>query len=250
MGAPVDNSAIDSFTATAGLVGDRASPDTQVEAEFAITVLHLQPGSRLLDLPCGNGRHAWVYGQRGVRVTAVDVDTRSLELARRDCAHPNVEYLELDARAAGELGTFDAVASLFSCIGYLEDEAGDEAALRAMAKVLHPGGRFLLSTANGPVIARNGSSRAIFEHGPLQIERIDTCEPQGRTLERQFLVQDRRTGERTEIRHRRRLYSLDELSALLAGCGITEIGRASDFHGAPFVAERSPHGIYLGSRDG
>jgi SAM-dependent methyltransferase len=250
MGASVDNSAIDSFTATAGLVGDRESPDTQAEAEFAIAVLHLQPGSRVLDLPCGNGRHAWVFGQRGIRVTAADVDTRSLELARRDCAHPNVEYLQLDARAAGELGTFDAVASLFSCIGYLEDEAGDEAALRAMAKVLRPGGRFLLSTANGPVIARAGSTRTVFEHGPLHIERIDTCELQGRTLERRFLVQDQRTGERTEIHHRRRLYSLDELSSFLASCGITEIGRASDYRGAPFVADRSPHGIYLGRRDG
>jgi SAM-dependent methyltransferase len=247
----VDNSAIDSFSVTAGLTGDRHSPETLAEAGFAATVLHLQPGKKLLDLPCGNGRHAWVLGERAIRVTAVDADAASLELARRDCAHPNVEYRLMDARAAGELGAdFDAVASLFSCVGYFEDEAADQAALKAMAQVLRPGGRFLLSTANGPVVARAGSTRSAFERGQLRIERADTCDAPGRHLDRQYTVIDKRTGERTEIRHRRRLYSMDELSAFLATCGITEIGRASDYQGARFQPDKSAHGIYVGFRQG
>lgn len=245
----MDNSAIDSFTATTGLIGGIESPDTRIEVEFAMTVLSLEPGARLLDLPCGNGRHARLFAQRGLRVTAVDLDAPSLAFARRDCAHPNVEYVQLDARSVAEEGrTFDSVASLFSCIGYFDDERSDEAALRAMASVLRPGGRILLSIANGPVVAGVGSTHQVFERGHFRIDRIDSYDPRRCCLERQFVILDRHTGERTHLQHRRRLYSPDELSSLLDRCGITETGRASSYSGSPFAPDESPHFIYLGCR--
>ena len=138
--------------------------------------------------------------------------------------------------------------SLFSCIGYFDDELSDQIALQALASALRPGGKILLSLANGPVVARMDGNQTVFEHGEFKIEQIDTYDAGQGCLERQFLVLDRRSGEQRTICHRRRLYSPDELAAVFERCGIIEVGRASDYHGAPFVPDRSPHAIYLGCR--
>lgn len=42
------------------------------EVDFLLSWFNLQPGSRVLDLMCGYGRHAIGLGRKGVQVTAID----------------------------------------------------------------------------------------------------------------------------------------------------------------------------------
>lgn len=249
MNRVLENSAIDSFTAGAGLIGGPQAADTLVEVEFVCTQLELRADARVLDLPCGNGRHARALAERGMSVVAADIDAHSLAIARRSAAHPRVHYVELDAREATSLGSdFDAAISLFSCVGYFAREAEDRAALQALCSVLRPGGRILLSTANGPVVARADPRPVQFDAGALRIERTDRHDSAHRRLERQFRILDTRTNELVEIRHHRRLYASDELIAWLREFGIGNIRCAADYQGARFEPERSAHAIYMGER--
>lgn len=52
------------------------SEQTAQEAEFLISRLKLQPGMSVLDVPCGNGRHAIQLAQHGVRMTGIDISSR------------------------------------------------------------------------------------------------------------------------------------------------------------------------------
>lgn len=45
---------------------------TKAEVDFIIDTARLQPGSRVLDLMCGYGRHALALARKGINVTAVD----------------------------------------------------------------------------------------------------------------------------------------------------------------------------------
>jgi cyclopropane fatty-acyl-phospholipid synthase-like methyltransferase len=45
---------------------------TRTEVEFLERVLRIAPGAQLLDVPCGNGRHAIEVAKRGYRLTGVD----------------------------------------------------------------------------------------------------------------------------------------------------------------------------------
>jgi cyclopropane fatty-acyl-phospholipid synthase-like methyltransferase len=45
---------------------------TVKEIEFMLQYFNLQPGSKVLDLMCGYGRHALALGRKGIEVTAVD----------------------------------------------------------------------------------------------------------------------------------------------------------------------------------
>ncbi len=50
-----------------------ASPEqTRLEADFLERALGLRPGARVLDVPCGFGRHSLELASRGYRPTGVD----------------------------------------------------------------------------------------------------------------------------------------------------------------------------------
>ncbi len=56
----------------------------------------LRPGARILDVPCGTGRHAGPLAAAGHRVTGIDTSPVQLATARR--RWPAVTYHALDMR--------------------------------------------------------------------------------------------------------------------------------------------------------
>src|ERR1700724_2582719 len=62
----------------------------QKEAGFVATALELKPGASVLDLCCGQGRHAVQLAKRGLRVTSLDLNAEYLELARKAAASAKV----------------------------------------------------------------------------------------------------------------------------------------------------------------
>src|SRR2546423_9107797 len=55
---------------------------TKGEAEFLNKNLGCEPGARVLDVPCGNGRLSFELAQRGYQVTGVDISEEFVEEAR------------------------------------------------------------------------------------------------------------------------------------------------------------------------
>ena len=53
------------------------------EADFVIEELGLAPGSRILDIGCGTGRHSVELARRGFRMTGIDQSTGMLAEARK-----------------------------------------------------------------------------------------------------------------------------------------------------------------------
>ena len=79
---------------------------------FAWHAHRIRSGSRVLDLACGTGRHALAAAALGAKVTAVDNDPASLEIARKEARSRRLEvdWRQQDLeRAWPELGSFDAV---------------------------------------------------------------------------------------------------------------------------------------------
>jgi SAM-dependent methyltransferase len=123
---------------------------TEQEVEFLSEVLDLGPGSRVLDVGCGPGRHAHALARRGVEVLGIDISDRFLELARAD-APRGATFLRADARALSFDAEFDAVVSLCQGAFGLSDGPPDGpldpdgAVLAGMARALRPGGRLALT---------------------------------------------------------------------------------------------------------
>jgi len=127
----------------------RAIPNTVTvqEADFLETALELTRGAKLLDIPCGHGRHAIELAQRGYRVTGVDLSLDALDRARESAAE--VDWRRGDMRELARLNLpperYDAAYCFGNSFGYL-DAAGIAAFLADVARVLRPGGRIAIDT--------------------------------------------------------------------------------------------------------
>ena len=56
--------------------------DNEAEARCLYDMLGLQQDSRVLDVPCGEGRHALPLAQSGCQLTGLDITEELLDLAR------------------------------------------------------------------------------------------------------------------------------------------------------------------------
>lgn len=118
---------------------------TRTEAEQAVRLAGVPPGSEVLDCPCGFGRHAFVLAEAGYRVTGVDRSAVQLaEAERRRGQSQWPRLIRADYRAlAFANGSFDAVLCLFTSLGYLGRD-GDVAVLSQFRRVLRPGGALIV----------------------------------------------------------------------------------------------------------
>ena len=116
---------------------------TLVDVDFLEKTFDVKPGARLLDVPCGNGRHSIELARRGYRVTGIDLSDELLAAARAgldaDWRFGDMRKLELESSA------FDGAFCFGNSFGYLDHE-GVEAFLSALAVALKPGARLVIET--------------------------------------------------------------------------------------------------------
>jgi SAM-dependent methyltransferase len=110
-----------------------------------IELLALPTGSRVLDVPCGQGRHAHLLAEAGYRVDGLDYSEHLLERARERGTGPTLRYTRGDMRRlpARWTGRFDAVVNLFTSFGFFTDVADDAQVIAEFARVLAPGGALI-----------------------------------------------------------------------------------------------------------
>ena len=186
-----------------------------------LDLLGLPVGSRLLDCPCGQGRHSHLLAEAGYSVDALDYSPDLLRLARARGVGRSLRYTRGDMRQlpARWTGRFDAVVNLFTSFGFFLDPNDDVRVVREFARVLKPGGvmiwhggsrdgvmaRFLArdwwQTSDGTLIAHERSFDSLS--GVLTI--------------RSRFRGPARNGERE---HRIRLYTATRLAELFAAEGL------------------------------
>ena len=131
------------------------------EVKFLWKVLRLKKGSRVLDIPCGTGRHAVRLARRGASVLGVDITEEYLRTARRAAGKlANVRFVRGDMRRMPLENEFDAAINLWTSFGYFEKPSDDVKTLRAVARALKPGGLFLIDMADIRTIRRRLQSRS------------------------------------------------------------------------------------------
>ena len=106
----------------------------------------LAPGSRVLDLGCGNGRKIRRLADR-FEVTGVDISEEQLRLASAEIPNATLVHADLSELDFPE-GSYDAVTAFYSISHVPRDEHA--ALFGKIASWLTPGGLFLASlSANG-----------------------------------------------------------------------------------------------------
>jgi SAM-dependent methyltransferase len=115
---------------------------TAADAGFLERTLQPPSNGRLLDVPCGNGRHAVELARRGYRIIGVDSSAEFLEEARATGA---IEAHFSDMCDLPWLDEFDGAYCFGNSFGYLNRQDAGRF-LSAIARALKPGARFAIDT--------------------------------------------------------------------------------------------------------
>lgn len=135
------------------LYGHRDEEDARQWVDAILGRWRLAPGSTILDLACGRGRHAHFFAGAGLKVTGLDISEANIADATE--AVPNAEFAVHDMRVPFRSESFDAVCCLFTSLGYFQDLEDDRAVFRAVWSALKPGGRFVLDFMNTGIVLRD-----------------------------------------------------------------------------------------------
>jgi len=216
------------------------------EVARVIELLELPVGSRVLDCPCGQGRHAHLLAEAGFKVTGVDQSETLLAHAAAQASGARFVRGDMRALPTRWRGRFDAVVSLGASFGFFATRAEDDAVLAGYARSLRPGGRFVLHAANRDGIMARFIEKDWWESpsGALVLHER-TFDPLSGLLD--VHVQIRRGADVTRRAYRLRLYAPSELAALAARHGLIVTEAFDSYRDRP-LTRRSGEMLLVGER--
>ena len=130
---------------------------TKLEVDFLEDKLGLIPRTKILDMPCGNGRHSLALAQRGYDVVGQDLNGPFLEQAREKVKALGVapRFVQGDMRSLGFVEEFDVAINMWTALGYFDSDCEDRMVLAGIFKALRFGGHFVLDFMNQSWLIRN-----------------------------------------------------------------------------------------------
>ncbi|PYI52181.1 class I SAM-dependent methyltransferase [Paenibacillus flagellatus] len=217
------------------------------EVRAMIGWLGLPPGASVLDLCCGMGRHSLALADFGYRVTGVDLSGVLLAEARKRDTMRRVRWLRGDMRRVPAEGPFDAVVNLFTSFGYFAADAENEKVIGEIARLLGPGGRFIIDFLNAAYVETNLVPCSERAQGRCRIE-------ENRRVEEGFVRKRIRIREPGKpVRHydeQVKCYGLEQFEAMTAAAGLRIDRVYGGYDGRPYERTTSPRLILTGTKEG
>ncbi len=222
-------------------------PPEQSRREVAgmIGLLGLPLGARVLDVPCGWGRHTRLLREAGLRAVGADLSRDMLRAARG--AGPRRQAIPCAAADVRTLpfrdASFDAVINVCTGFGLFGRDQDDVRALREQRRVLAPGGALLIETMHRDEIVRGYAERDAWQlpDGTRVAARRRFDPLTGMSHE---VWRWRRGSESGEKRHTLLLRTAGDVARLVQRAGFRRLRAFGGWEGDAFT-HRSPHLILL-----
>ena len=228
------------------LYAARDDAEAEVQAAFAEEQLKIRPHDTVLDLCCGHGRHLEALARRNIRAVGVDL---SLPLLKEALARGSGPLLRADMRKlpfAGGTEGFAVLVNFFTSFGYFQEENDNLAVIEEIARVLRPGGRFLIDLMNPHGVTTPDPS-TLREEGSFEIAEERWFSQENHRVEKRIRLLDRTTGRESQYMESVRVYLEDEIISILAERDLKVEQVCGDFEGRSFTSD-SPRLVLCGVR--
>ena len=124
--------------------------DEAEAAKFINKLLdHLKPlpGSLMLDIACGRGRHSRQLASKGFNVTGIDLSPGSIKEAKKNESE-SLQFFVHDMRLPFWINYFDFAFNFFTSFGYFGTAREHDNGIRTIAQSIKNNGRFVLDYLN------------------------------------------------------------------------------------------------------
>jgi SAM-dependent methyltransferase len=198
---------------------------------------------RVLDLACGPGRHAKLIRAAGGRVVGFDLSMPLLSRARHR-AMPPLTVVRGDMRLLPFApAAFDIVVNLFTSFGYFADDDQHRTVLRETTGVLNRGGRLVLDYFNSERLLAS-----LVKHEEREIGRQRVIIERRLSEDARFVIKEMHLmDDGRHFMERVRLFSPEELEALVTETGLVMEHSFGDYDGSP-LARSSPRAIIFAKK--
>lgn len=209
--------------------------ETEEEANFIVSVLNLQPGSRVLDLCCGQGRHGLELANLGIDVIGLDNSRFLLNEAKNNADSTRLRLVEADMRRIPLKPCCEAVISLFTSFGFFEDRDNAKV-LSETASVLKPSGQLLIDYWNPYAVTQLDHTRNWWwiSESTLALAEVEYQPQSGRLLDHRTIIELPTMTIRKMV-NAVRFYFPTEMKRLLETVGLCIRATYGDFDGSEFT---------------
>ncbi|HLT47529.1 MAG TPA: class I SAM-dependent methyltransferase [Rubricoccaceae bacterium] len=198
------------------------------------------PGSDVLDVGTGRGRHARVLARRGYRVTGLDLSANAVATARARAAAEGltpaqVVFVQGDMRLPHFQERFDGATNLFTSFGYFEDDADHQRAVSAMAAALKPGGWLVQDVLNAPYVRAHlvPADEKTVDGVRVRQERW----VEGAHVHKRITLTPEGGGPARVYTEHVRLLTRDDFARMYAAAGLRLVETFGDYGGGPHSPE-------------
>ena len=188
------------------------------EIDFILKLLPIRKKDKILDLPCGQGRHSIELARRGYDVTGVDYSKYLLKQTKKESVNldskPN--FIKSDMRDFRIRNKFDIILTLGNSFGYFKDE-DNQLVIKNISYSLKKGGYFVLDLPNTAGMLRKqdnikGAYEIKIPNGVIKTENLD-FDPLSFILKLKWTINLKTIKK--EFEGFFRLYTFSEISAIL-----------------------------------
>ena len=210
---------------------------TITEVNGVINLLNIRNGSKILDCPCGYGRHAIELLKRGHKVLGSDLNSVHLKKAVEMAKKQGVEfkYKRQNMINLPFYNEFDIVINMFYSFGFFESDKDNYKVLKRFYHSLKNKGKLLIHTdVNVPRIIngryKTDEKRNLISGNSLRI--IDNYDPATRRINGKWIINN--GNKITEKLYSIRVYTKSEFENLCLRVGFKKVAVYSDWNGTEY----------------
>ena len=196
--------------------------------------------AKILDMPCGKGRHSHYLNQKGFNVLGADLSQRSIAYAKQ-YESESLSFIVQDMRDPLPDSGFDLALNLFTSFGYFDDPTDNHKVLKVIKNSLVEEGLFVLDYLNGEKLQHQLVANELIKVGKasFHIER---------KLENGFVIKNIHLTApeiQQSFQEKVRLFSLQNFEEMFAHCHLHLKEVVGDYSFMPYVPESSDRLIFV-----
>ncbi|MFZ2225850.1 MAG: methyltransferase domain-containing protein [Candidatus Moraniibacteriota bacterium] len=211
---------------------------TVEDIDGVVRLLGLTGDERILDIPCGYGRHSIELAERGFAIIGIDINTTHLKNAidRSKKLGVAVDFRKESMLDITYSNQFDHIINMCYSFGFFETDGENREVLRNFFRALKPGGKFLMETDVNLSRVRAGKykeneTRKLLSGNQLQI--IDQYNAKTKRMDGTWII-TKPDGTSARKDYSVRVFEKDEFVDWCLDAGFVSCGAYGNWQGDPY----------------